>query len=113
MDRLDVELYAERLARHVEWAADELADARLRAAWLELEHEARTRVDARDWRRLEELGIVMPEAAAGAVDRAVAERTRDLAVLHRLQAIVERRRAGARQATGSGAIATSSPPSSS
>ena len=60
MDRLDVELYAERLARQAE--------------------------------------------------RAVRERACDLAAVQRLQALVERARAEARQVV-TGAIATSRPPS--
>jgi len=63
MDRLDLELYAERLARLVTCAADDLADARLRLAWAELEDElapglapdalrARIRVEGDDLRVL-------------------------------------------------------------
>ena len=39
MDRLDLELYADRLARHASRLADELAAARLRLTWAELERE--------------------------------------------------------------------------
>ena len=48
MDRLDLELYAERLARHAERTADDLADARLREAWWELEQTARPQLTAAD-----------------------------------------------------------------
>ena len=112
MDRLDVELYAERLARHAERAADDLADTRLRAAWCELERDLRRGLDEADAARLEGLGLLLPPPAADAVARAVAERTRDLQAIQRLQAAVERRRAEARQVV-TGAIATRRPPSSS
>jgi hypothetical protein len=108
MDRLDVELYAERLARHAERAADDLADARLRQAWCDLERELREGLAAADVARLEGIGLLMPAASAAAVDRAVQERTRDLEAIHRLQAAVER----SRQVV-TGAIAIMRPPSSS
>lgn len=112
MDRLDVELYAERLARLVQRAADDLADARLRQAWCDLERGLRGDLDGADAARLEALGVLRPATAVDAVDRAVRERADDLAALQRLQAGVERRRAGARQVV-TGAIAMRSPPSSS
>lgn len=111
MDRLDLELYAERLARHAERTADDLADARLREAWWELEQDARTQLTAADVARLEGLGLLLAPPAAAAVGRSVAERTRDLSAIHRLQAIVERQRAAVRQAGGEMAIRR--PPSSS
>ena len=110
MDRLDIELYAERLARHAERTADDLADARLRAAWWELEQDARSCLVAADVARLEGLGLLIPAPAAAAVERGVAERARDLAAIHRLQAIVERQRAAARQVV-TGERAISRPPS--
>jgi hypothetical protein len=80
MDRLDVELYAERLARHAERAADDLADARLREAWCELERGVRATLGAADCARLEALGVLTPTDAAAAVGRAA---------IHRLQVAVE------------------------
>ena len=112
MDRLDVELYAERLARHVERAADDLADARLRAAWCELEQRVRVALTPADAARLERLGILLAAGAGEAHARAVRERVADLAALHLLQALVERERAALRQVV-TGAIAISRPPSSS
>ena len=108
MDRLDVELYAERLARHAERAADDLADARLRQAWCDLERELREGLAAADVARLEAIGLLLPPSAAAASDRAVQERARDLAAIHRLQAAVER----SRQVV-TGAMASRRPPSSS
>jgi len=111
MDRLDIELYAERLARHAERTADDLADARLREAWWELEQEVRGSLTAADVARLEGLGLLIPPPVAAAIGRSVEERARDLAAIHRLQALIERQRAAARQAGGERAI--SRPPSSS
>lgn len=111
MDRLDLELYAERLARHAERAADDLADARLRETWWELEQTARPDLTVADAARLEGLGLLISPPTAAVIARAVEERRRDLAAIHRLQAVVERQRAAARQAGGERAI--SSPPSSS
>ncbi len=95
MDRLDLELYAERLARHVERAADDLADARLRCAWAELERDVEQVLDPRDIDRLRALGVVLDRAVAEAAARSVRERAEDLAAMQRLQAVVECRRAGA------------------
>ncbi len=111
MDRLDIELYAERLARHAERAADDLADARLREAWWQLEQDVRGGLTAGDAARLEGLGLLISPPAAAVVARSVAERTRDLAAIHRLQTLVEGQRAAVRQAGGERAI--SRPPSSS
>ena len=112
MDRLDIELYAERLARHVERAADELADARLRQAWWELESAARQSLSVRDAERLEALGLLLTPTTADTIRRSVGERVDDLAAIHRLQVIVERQRVEARQLQ-TGVTATSSPPSAS
>ena len=43
VDRLDLELYADRLARHADRLADEIAAARLRLSWQLIEHDARSR----------------------------------------------------------------------
>ena len=110
MDRLDVELYAERLARQAERAAADLADARLLAAWHELERGLRDDLPTADALRLERLGLLLAPAAGDDAERAVRERACDLAAVQRLQALVERARAEARQVV-TGAIATSRPPS--
>ncbi len=43
VDRLDLELYADRLARHADRLADEISAARLRLSWQLIEHDARSR----------------------------------------------------------------------
>lgn len=111
MDRLDIELYAERLARLVEHTADDLADARLRLAWADLEADVGSELPTGDAERLRGLGVLASPDAGDAAGRSVRERSRDLAALHRLQALVERRRAGPQ--AGTGVTATSRPPSSS
>lgn len=109
MDRLDLELYAERLARLVTTAADDLADARLRLAWAELEDDLAPVLAPGDAERLRAIGALTHLEAGAVARRAVAERTADLAALHRLQALVE----GRRGRTQAGVMATSRPPSSS
>ncbi|MGA0122521.1 MAG: hypothetical protein ACO3KD_05880 [Gaiellales bacterium] len=111
MDRLDLELYAERLARLVERTADDLADARLRLAWADLEADFEPVLTGADAERLRAIGVLAPLEITDVARRAVVERAEDLAVLHRLQALVERRRASAQP--GTGVTATSRPPSSS
>ncbi|MSO47333.1 MAG: hypothetical protein EXQ67_04510 [Thermoleophilia bacterium] len=110
MDRLDIELYAERLARHAQRAADELADARLREAWWELESAARLSLSPSDAERLEALGLLLAPPTASSIRRGVGERVADLAAIHGLQVIVERQRAESRQGA-IGVTATSNPPS--
>jgi hypothetical protein len=90
MDRLDLELYADRLARHAERLADDIAAARLRLAWADVERRARDALGAGDSLRLEALGVLQP-GSGGAEDRALIERRRaQLEALGRLQAFVER-----------------------
>ena len=109
MDRLDLELYAERLARLVACAADDLADARLRLAWAELEDELAPGLAPDDAERLRGIGALAHASAGDVARRAVEERAADLAALHRLQTLVEGRRGRAQ----AGVTATSRPPSSS
>jgi hypothetical protein len=90
MDRLDLELYADRLARHADRLGDDVATARLRLAWAELERRARGELRAGDALRLEALGVLQP-ATTGAEERTLIERRRtQLDALQRLQAFVER-----------------------
>ena len=63
MDRLDLELYADRLARHASRLADELAAARLRLTWAELERGARVELGAGRSLLLESLGVLAQVAA--------------------------------------------------
>ncbi len=58
MDRLDMELYADRLARDAQRVADELAAARLRLAWAEFEVAARDWLGGDDSRMLEAIGVL-------------------------------------------------------
>ena len=90
MDRLDLELYADRLARHASRLADELAAARLRLTWAELERAARAELGAGRSLLLESLGVLAP-ADAGATDEALLARRREqLEALAALQVYVER-----------------------
>ena len=88
MDRLDLELYADRLARDAQRVADELAAARLRLSWAGFEVWARDRLGADDCRLLEAVGALRGGATAD--DEALVERRRrQLAAIGRLQALVE------------------------
>jgi hypothetical protein len=90
MDRLDLELYADRLARHASRLADELAAARLRLTWAALEREARVELGAGRSLLLESLGV-LAQADAGAADEALLARSREqLEALAALQVYVER-----------------------
>ncbi len=110
MDRLDIELYIERLTRYAARAADELADARLRQAWCELERDARPSLSPADTERLEAIGLLVSPASVVTTACCVVERGDDLAAIHRLQIVVERIRTEARQ-LAAGATATRRPPS--
>jgi hypothetical protein len=77
MDRLDLELYADRLARHASRLADELAAARLRLTWAELE-------------RSESLGVLAQVDAGGADEALLVRRREQLEALAALQVYVER-----------------------
>jgi hypothetical protein len=95
VDRLDLELYADRVARHAERLADELAAARLRLAWARFEAEARPELAPGDVLVLEAIGAL--ESRMTAEDEAlISRRQRQLEALGRLQAIVEERLAALR-----------------
>ncbi|HMG99263.1 MAG TPA: hypothetical protein VK546_10105 [Gaiellales bacterium] len=74
MDRLDLELYADRLARHASRLADELAAARLRLTWAELERDARVELGAGRSLLLESLGVLAQVDASGADEALLARR---------------------------------------
>jgi len=89
MARLELELYADRLARHAERLRDDIDGARLRIAWSGIEAVARAELGARDVAVLEALGaLVQPDAATER--RLLERRIRQLECVERLQALVER-----------------------
>ena len=90
MDRLDLELYADRLARHASRLADELAAARLRLTWAELERAARAELGAGRSLLLESLGVLAQVDASGADEALLARRREQLEALAALQVYVER-----------------------
>lgn len=104
MQRIDLELYADRLSRHAERLRDDAEGARVRIAWAGLELRARERVGARDAAVLEALGV-FAGADPSAERRLLERRLRQLAVVERFQALVE--------AELSGASDSINPPSSS
>jgi hypothetical protein len=90
MDRLDLELYADRLAQHAERIADDIAAARLRLSWSAFEAQARTRLAAADGRVLEAIGVLGPLPGTAEEDRRLVERRRgQLEALARLQVLAE------------------------
>jgi hypothetical protein len=94
MSRIELELYADRLARQAERLRDDIDGARLRIAWGGIEAVARAELGARDVAVLEALGaLVQPDAAAER--RLLERRLRQLECVERLQAVVERELAGA------------------
>ena len=89
MARLELELYADRLARHAERLRDDIDGARLRIAWGGIEAVARAELGSRDVAVLEALGaLVQPDAATER--RLLERRIRQLECVERLQALVER-----------------------
>lgn len=91
MDRLDLELYADRLARHADRLADEIAAARLRLAWSELERDARTRIGTSRSAVLEAVGVLAAPVEHGDDTRLIERRESQLAALGELAAYVEER----------------------
>jgi hypothetical protein len=89
MTRIEIELYADRLSRHAERLRDDLEGARMRLAWLRLESVARAELGARDTAVLEALGVLSGTDEA-AERRLVDRRLRQLEVVERFQALVER-----------------------
>jgi hypothetical protein len=91
MDRLDLELYADRLARHADRLSDDLEAARLRRSWAALEREARVALGARQVSLLEAVGVIADASAGGDDAALVARRRQQLGALEALQSHVEMR----------------------
>ncbi len=91
MDRLDLELYADRLARHSDRLSDDLEAARLRMSWSVLEREARAALGARRSALLEAVGVMADEGGGDEDAALVARRRQQLGALEALQAHVEMR----------------------
>ncbi len=95
MNRLDMELYADRLARDGQRVADELSAARLRLAWAEFEVAAREWLGGDDSRLLEAIGVL--RTTVGDDDEALVDRRRrQLGAVGRYQAFVEEQLAALR-----------------
>ena len=91
MDRLDLELYADRLARHADRLSDDLEAARLRLSWAALERDVRAALGARRSALLEAVGVLAGEATGDDDAALVARRRQQLGALEALQAHVELR----------------------
>jgi hypothetical protein len=97
MSRIELELYADRVARHAERLRDDVDGARLRLAWAAIEGRVRTELGAHDAAVLEALGVLVAVDAAGE-RRLLERRLRQLRALERLQALLEQELAAARPA---------------
>jgi hypothetical protein len=89
MERIDLELYADRLATHASRLTDDLSAARLRVSWREIEAAARARLTADDLRALEAVGVIEPVTVHDDDDRLAERRRAQLDALLRLQQLVE------------------------
>ena len=89
-DRLDLELYGDRLARHAARLTDEISAARLRVAWYRLEREAHRELGAAAWAQLEAIGVVSSDENH-ADEALVTRRLSQLAALTELTEFVELR----------------------
>ena len=98
MQRIELELYADRLARHAERLRDDVDGARTRIAWAGIERLARSELGARDAALLEALGALV-QADPAAERRLLERRLRQLEALERLQALVERELSSASDAS--------------
>lgn len=88
MTRIELELYAERIARHAERLRDEIEGARIHVSWSRFEHGARERLGVRDSAMLDGLGVFVgldEEAERRLIER----RLRQLRAVERLQSLVE------------------------
>jgi hypothetical protein len=89
MQRIELELYADRISRHAERLRDEIDGARTRIAWARFEHTARGDLGQRDSAVLDALGV-FAGADEPAERRLLDRRVRQLASVERYQALVER-----------------------
>ena len=89
MDRLDLELYADRLARNADRLADDISAARLREAFAELDALARAALGPIDSAVLEAVGAIgtVCEDQSALIER----RVHQLALIARIQVLVEGR----------------------
>ena len=89
MGRIELELYADRLARHAERLRDDVEGGRMRIEWSRLEQRARDELGQRDSAVLEALGVLGADDEQ-AERRLIDRRLRQLRAVERLQALVER-----------------------
>lgn len=99
MERIDLELYADRLARHADRLLDDIRAARVRLAWNRLEARARQRLPGADCRALEAVGVLADGPPTGDDEEVIRRREEQLEALGRLQAFVEEELAALRGGT--------------
>lgn len=86
---LDLQLYAERLTRHAERVADDLADARLAEWWCDIDDRVRVGLTDNDIRALEVVGILGNDERRTNAAASVAHFGLVLHAIHSAQKIVE------------------------
>ncbi len=91
VDRLDLELSADHLARHADRLADEISAARLRLSWHLIERNARCKLAADETARLEAVGVLGAPDGSDQDARLIERRHDQLAAISRIQEIVERK----------------------
>jgi hypothetical protein len=95
--RLDLHLYAERLTRHAERVADDLADARLAEAWCDIDDRLRVGLTDNDIRALEVVGILGNDERRANAAASVAHFQLVLHAIHSAQKVAEELQAARRR----------------
>lgn len=85
---LDLHLYKERLDRHAERAASDLADARLAAAWCDIDDKLRMGLSDADQRVLDVIGVLSNDDRRATCEATAAHCVVVLKALHGAQRIV-------------------------
>ena len=89
-DRLDLELYLDRLARHEDRLCDEIAAARMRLVWARLERDCADELTNAERAFLEAVGVIATHEQ-GDETTLIARRARQIEAIRHLRSLVEER----------------------
>ena len=89
-ERLDLELYLDRLVRHEQRLCDEVCAARMRIVWTQLERELADELTSVEENLLQAVGVITPHNQ-GDETALIARRARQIGAIRRLQSLVEER----------------------
>ena len=89
-DRLDLELYLDRLSRHEDRLCDEVAAARLRISWARLERECADEMTSVETSLLSAVGVIA-SPDNGDESALIARRARQIEAIRRMRELVEER----------------------